>query len=357
MLTSKQLLETTGISRATLNNYIVLGILPKPIVKRPTTPHARARRLGYFPDDVVERVNTVRQLKADGLSMEEIAARFRRESKAAKAPLADSQSRRETQDISGASRSRREDGSTAAPTTDDGPVRTRVCVLAAELEHTARLRAELPSDEYVELIERILHTVGRVVVAHDGVPCDTTGGRLAAYFVPSGDDSYLFNALLCAQAIRTEMQTLSGEWRSRKSWTNELRLNVGLNAADDWLASICSLSGLKITVLGDSLEHAAKLSRFARSGAIWATKSLIDTLTREERARIRFGVRSREADSRERLVPGVYARVGDLIDLADPRSARMRDIAALAVTEVLEIEGADPLPPTRKPRAEASDGS
>ncbi len=30
MLNSKQLIEITGISRATLNNYVALGILPKP---------------------------------------------------------------------------------------------------------------------------------------------------------------------------------------------------------------------------------------------------------------------------------------------------------------------------------------
>ena len=31
MITSKEIIEQTGISRATLNNYIKMGILPKPI--------------------------------------------------------------------------------------------------------------------------------------------------------------------------------------------------------------------------------------------------------------------------------------------------------------------------------------
>ncbi len=35
MLTSKQLLEKMGISRATMNNYIALRLLPKPDVEKP----------------------------------------------------------------------------------------------------------------------------------------------------------------------------------------------------------------------------------------------------------------------------------------------------------------------------------
>ena len=33
-ITSKEVLSKTGISRATLNNYIKIGILPRPVVKK-----------------------------------------------------------------------------------------------------------------------------------------------------------------------------------------------------------------------------------------------------------------------------------------------------------------------------------
>lgn len=74
MISSKALMAQMGISRATLNNYIQLGILPKPILR----PEAGgdARQLGYFPEDVMERLETVRALKGQGLSMAEIAQRI-----------------------------------------------------------------------------------------------------------------------------------------------------------------------------------------------------------------------------------------------------------------------------------------
>ena len=76
MLTSKELIERAGISRATLNNYIALGILARPLVKKPEAADEKARQLGYFPDDTLGVIETVQSLKRDGLSMAEIAARL-----------------------------------------------------------------------------------------------------------------------------------------------------------------------------------------------------------------------------------------------------------------------------------------
>ena len=55
MLNSKQIIEMAGISRATLNNYVALGILPNPVVK--TSPDDAGRAAQSFPPmdwDVVE---------------------------------------------------------------------------------------------------------------------------------------------------------------------------------------------------------------------------------------------------------------------------------------------------------------
>lgn len=76
MLNSKQLIETTRISRATLNNYVSLGILPNPVVKTPGDDEGRATRLGYFEDDAVDRIRLVQQLKKQGLTMAQIAEKL-----------------------------------------------------------------------------------------------------------------------------------------------------------------------------------------------------------------------------------------------------------------------------------------
>lgn len=78
MISSKEVLELSGISRATLNNYIQLGILPKPVLQSRTEEVAQgsARLLGFFPDDALDTIQTVQTLKSQGLSMALIAERL-----------------------------------------------------------------------------------------------------------------------------------------------------------------------------------------------------------------------------------------------------------------------------------------
>lgn len=78
MISSKALIDQTGISRATLNNYIQLGILPKPVVQSlsANADEGGARLLGFFPDDALDRVQAVQMLKAQGLSMAQVATRL-----------------------------------------------------------------------------------------------------------------------------------------------------------------------------------------------------------------------------------------------------------------------------------------
>src|SRR3990172_11630110 len=75
MLSSKELIIKTGISRATLNNYIVLGLLSKPLVQYAGQEGGGAKLLGYFPDWALERIELVKRLKKEGLTMAEIVAR------------------------------------------------------------------------------------------------------------------------------------------------------------------------------------------------------------------------------------------------------------------------------------------
>src|SRR5660397_50277 len=76
MVSSKDIIVKTGISRATLNNYIRLGILSKPLVRQTTAGEGGAKVLGYFPDSALEKIDVVRRMKREGLTMAEIVARI-----------------------------------------------------------------------------------------------------------------------------------------------------------------------------------------------------------------------------------------------------------------------------------------
>jgi adenylate cyclase len=77
LITSKEIIDKTGISRATLNNYIKMGILPKPIVRKPGPEQKGVKQIGYFPIDVMERILKVKLLKRQGKSMDDIVNLFK----------------------------------------------------------------------------------------------------------------------------------------------------------------------------------------------------------------------------------------------------------------------------------------
>ncbi|MEK7435994.1 MAG: MerR family transcriptional regulator, partial [Pseudomonadota bacterium] len=75
MKSSKEILDQTGISRATLNNYIKLGLLSKPILKQPQPEEGDAKMMGYFPEEAISQIEEVQRLKREGLTMAEVVAR------------------------------------------------------------------------------------------------------------------------------------------------------------------------------------------------------------------------------------------------------------------------------------------
>jgi class 3 adenylate cyclase/DNA-binding transcriptional MerR regulator len=108
LLTSKEIIERTGISRATLNNYIASGLIARPQVLPPGPEHGAAPRIGYFPDDTLERIETIQRLKREGWSITRISAHFA-------GPAADSPPAPATRAAAGPQRTRGEAAPSPAP--------------------------------------------------------------------------------------------------------------------------------------------------------------------------------------------------------------------------------------------------
>ena len=530
MLTSKELLKRTGISRATLNNYIALGLLPRPIVKRGGDAQGRAPRLGYFPVDAVQRIEEVQRLKYEGLSMANIAARFRgaegskdREPEArpepapgsepGSAPESEPESRSESRSESVA-----ESGLKTAPGADlrvtisdipgpaymvnnnfelvwwneraarglfglsggmqgevearnvfrllmladplkgapdreevvafhlglakkrlprealtrmytavssrdarildelydstepiaqrslthryvnlaeasgevgpynlyacyfrEGilfayvpvaadsesliellarreqvirdllkrrmPFLTNVAVLVADLQNSVQICAELPPEEYFALINHIWQGAEPVFRKYYGTHGKHVGDGMVHYFFPQPDCNHVLNAVYCAHELKDMMREVSREWQARKNWLNELHLNSGLNEGREWFGTYHSDTNIEFTVLGDTINHAARISDFARLGSIWVTKNMLGTLTPQERDKVRFGIRRRTEGGEEVFVSNLYARISSMVDLSEGRHLKFRDIATLAVAEVVDVRREDRAPP------------
>lgn len=217
------------------------------------------------------------------------------------------------------------------------PVLTDVAVLVADLQSSTRICTELPPEEYFELINQIWATMEPIFRKYYGTHGKHVGDGMVYYFFPQPDCNYIFNALICAQEIKAAMRKISKEWQLRKNWLNELNLNTGINEGQEWLGVFHAETKVEFTVLGETINHAARLSDYARNGTVWATKNLMGKLSSEERQRLTYGIRRKNHEGAEIFVKSSYSRIAELLDLTMPKHDKLRDIAALPVTEIVDI--------------------
>ncbi len=217
------------------------------------------------------------------------------------------------------------------------PILTPVCALVADVQDSMKICAELPPEEYFELINQIWQTCETVLRKYHSTQGKHAGDGMVSYFFPQPDCNYLLNALHAADELKRAMRKLSKDWQLRKQWVNELYLNIGLNEGEEWFGAYHTATNVEFTVLGDTINHAGRLSDYARFGAVWVTKNLIGKLSPEERKGIRFGIRRVHEEDREIWVPATYSRLANLIDLGNGKFEKFRDIATLAITEIREI--------------------
>lgn len=508
MISSKILLEKTGISRATLNNYIKSGLVARPLVMNPGSEGDGPRQLGYFPDMVEDRIRQIRQLKREGLSMVEIVSRFVSKPAAGEPEfssgalktgpvlahtepcLADrslalqggglqltvdelahpaymlnynfeliwfnaaaqkavfggietlpatSAERNLFRLISGQADSEATEKlmrfhvrlakaripashfatlcqGVAAPlaahlqelfadapvdaprqmlhvplmlpdVAENGglrehtayasffregvfivdvpegsdsdslldflarrdevirgllkrrlPVLTHLAVMVADLQGSVRICSEMPPEEYFELINEIWAAMGPIFRRYHGTYAKHVGDGMVYYFFPQPDSDYIFNALACAQELKSEIRKISKKWQLRKNWLNELYLNTGLHEGQEWLGTFQTATSVEFAVLGDTINHASRLSEFARFGTIWATKNLLSKLEHEKRATVDFGITRKGGDGQEHFVASSYSQLGSMVDLSAERHEKLRDIAMLPITEIRSVK-------------------
>jgi class 3 adenylate cyclase len=366
-ISSTTLLDRTGISRATLNNYINMGMISPPIVRKPDDPASKARRLGYFRDTVIDRIEKIILYKKEGRDMKEIGPllslinddlsenhdagspvenREKSEIKCTSAQGCEIVERNEAS--KGEENARRETfvGSVAEsgnlPLPDHDllkqlmPIRVSFSILVAKLQDSVRIYAELPPDEYFALIHQIWECLEASFKRYRGTYAKHTRDGMCFYFLKDRDSKYIVNTILCAMDVRKSMKKLNSEWKTNKQWFNELCLNIGINEGEEYFGMIPVSMPTEFTPIGNTEHYAGYLADITPFSSIWTTKNLINRLTEEERKKIRYGIHRRQQD-RNSLIENVFSRIMDLVPPEHQEAHKVSGIDTLPVTEILNL--------------------
>jgi class 3 adenylate cyclase/DNA-binding transcriptional MerR regulator len=216
------------------------------------------------------------------------------------------------------------------------PTLTSFSVLVADLQDSIRICAELPPEEYFELVNSIWKCMECSFKKYYGTYGKHSGDGMVYYFLKDRDTNYLMNAVMCALEVRENMKSLNAEWKLRKGWYNELYLNIGINEGQEYFGTIPASTNIEFTALGDTVNIAGRLSDFADHGSIWTTKNLMNRFTQEERKTLRFGIKKHDFD-REVFVENMFSRIIDMMpDIEQKINRKYMDIATIPVTEIID---------------------
>lgn len=218
------------------------------------------------------------------------------------------------------------------------PYLTPLAVLVADLQNSVKICADLPAEEYFELINEIWAMMEPKIRKYYATHGKHVGDGMLYYFFPQPDCSYVMNAIQCALEMKDAMRDIDAKWRKRKNWDNTLILNTGLVEGQEWFGTYQTPTHIEFTVLGDTINIAGRLSDFARNGAIWASKGMLSNLDYEQREHVDFGIRRKLENGSEIVVGKSYSRISNLVDLENPQYIKFRDIAVLAATEIFSVE-------------------
>lgn len=212
-----------------------------------------------------------------------------------------------------------------------------LCVLVADLQDSVKISVELPPSEYFELINSLWRNVADILEAHNGVCGKHTGDGLLYYFIRKPGSNHIMDALNCAMKVRERVKSLSNDWKVRKGWFNELFMNIGIDEGKAFFGTIQSASNLEFAALGDSINHAARLSNIAHRGSVLTTKNLINKLSSEEQQAVCYGVRRQHPEAGEVFIEKSFSRVFDLLGPDPAGQHKFIDIVTLPVTEIVSI--------------------
>ncbi len=145
------------------------------------------------------------------------------------------------------------------PNAFEEPVREECTVMHCEISNHAMLVNALPPVEFAEMINRVLSIFESMVRARGGV-CDRLGSDgMRAFFRPDAEgEGHAQNALQCALALRTRLESISEQCELHCG--HELDLRLGINSGTMVVAAFGTRDRSALSVAGEAAEWGVRLA-------------------------------------------------------------------------------------------------
>lgn len=157
----------------------------------------------------------------------------------------------------------------------DGPLslggeHRKVTVLMADLRGFTPMSESLAPEEVVDVLNVFLGTMTQIIMKHGGSVDNIIGDAIMAVFgVPATKADDAARAVACALAMQIAVPSVNTELAERG--LPELRMGIGLSTGEVVAGNIGSEMHLKYSVIGRTVNLAARLEAIASGGQIFAS--------------------------------------------------------------------------------------
>jgi len=142
-----------------------------------------------------------------------------------------------------------------------------VTILFADIRSFTTLSENMQPEEIITMLNEYFDTMVDIVFENNGVLDKFVGDELMAVFGAIGPGDQAAN-----NAIRTAlaMQEKLGEWMARRSSRNQpvFETGIGINTGKVVIGNVGSRNHMDYTVIGDTVNVAARLEQMAKAGKI-----------------------------------------------------------------------------------------
>ncbi|MHB1542763.1 MAG: adenylate/guanylate cyclase domain-containing protein [Steroidobacteraceae bacterium] len=156
-------------------------------------------------------------------------------------------------------------------------LRAHAVVLFADLRGFTSLSERLEPRQVVPLLNEYFSLLTEITLRHDGTVFHLAGDCLMLGFgVPLEQPDSPGRAVRAAQEMLGTFAALAGSWHAR--FGIEAGLGIGINEGDVVACNIGSSSYMSYTLIGDTVNVAARLCQRARAGEMLFSQSIKQSL-------------------------------------------------------------------------------
>ncbi|MDQ6996624.1 MAG: adenylate/guanylate cyclase domain-containing protein [Mariprofundus sp.] len=145
--------------------------------------------------------------------------------------------------------------------------RQMATILFADIRSFTTISEQLEPEMVIKMLNEYFDTMVKIIFRHEGVLDKFVGNSLMATFgVPNAVENGPINAIRAAIEMQQSMESLMAEFRMKGYPVFEI--GIGINCGDVVMGNIGSENRMDYTVIGDTVNVAARLEQIAEGQSI-----------------------------------------------------------------------------------------